>query len=407
MTDIREKLNITIESKHWDEAFEKALNEPGIPEWMTEKFLRDLHKETDLLPDTIENLVEAVQLAVENPDLVLLAKTVYHILAKKLPGSEAISKYEQIKAPEGIENPMGYDLVMAFPLVAHLKLSWKELIDRGVDSDIAKKSLMFINDVLKDIERIEGKPTTSNYLINYHKVGIYVNQLFINRLRFELHENSSRPGKVFMNKNGDMKVLMCNCTLHKSGYLLGSGNYTDEEGSYDANFVETETTYEGYAVGDDTHVAEKTRTVLEKSEWTPVFVPGDTVLKVHISPGPGFTKEACEESYARAREVFTRCYSEYDFKGFVTCCWMLSPVLREILKPDSNIINFQNKFKVFPAENTALDVYMYVYKLHPKSIDEVDFENLPEENSMQRGVKQKGLEGKFVQQCNGFIPFKE
>lgn len=407
MTDIREKLNITIESEHWDEAYKKALSEDGIPEWLTEKFLLDLNEETGVLPDVIENLIKALPFVLEVPELVLLAKTVYNIFAKRLPGSKAISKYEQIVAPADVENPIGYDLVMAFPLVAHIRITWEELRARGVDADVAQKSLMWANDILRGIEEQEGKPTTSNYIIGVHRVCIYVTQLCVERLRFELHPNSKRPAKVFMDKNGHLAALMCNTKLHKSGYILGSGNCTDEEGSYDADFVETETTYEGYAVSDETHVAEKTRTVLNKSEWTPVFVPGDTVLKVHISPGPGFTTEACDASFKRAREIFTRCYPEYDFKGFVTSCWMLSPVLREILKPESNIISFQNRFKVFPAEDNALDVYQYVYKLHPKSVDEVDFENLPEDNSMQRGVKQKGLEGKFVHQCNGFIPYKE
>ncbi len=407
MTDIRKILNVDIESPYWDEAYEKALKQPEVPEWLTEKYFRDLHEETGLLPDVLETLVSALPYVLEVPELVLYAKTLYNIFGLKKSSSAAFSKFEQIKAPEGTENPIGYDLLLAFPIFAHLRPSWEELRGRGVEADIAQKSLIWANDILNDVIKVEGKPSTSMYFFNVHRVCIYVSQLFIERLRFELHENSSRPAKVFQNRDGKLAALMCNTTIHKSGYILGSGNYTDEEGSYDADFVETETTYEGYAVSDETHVAEKTRTVLSKSEWTPVFVPGDTVLKVHISPGPGFTKEACDASFARARELFTRCYPEYDFKGFVTCCWMLSPVLREILKPESNIISFQNRFKVFPAENAALDVYQYVYKLHPKSIDEVDFENLPEDNTMQRGVKQKGLEGKFVHQCNGFIPFKE
>ncbi len=407
MDDIRKALNVEIESPYWDDAYAKALNEPEIPEWLTEKYLRDLHEETELLPDVLETLVSALPYVLEVPELVLYAKTLYNILDLKKSAAEAFPKYEQLKAPEGIENPIGYDLVAAFPIIAHLRPSWNELLGRGVDRDIAKESLIHAGVWLKGTFDAEGKLTINKTYFMLQRVFIYVNQLFIGRLRFELHENSSRPAKVFQNRDGKLAALMCNTTIHKSGYILGSGNYTDEEGSYDADFVETETTYEGYAVSDETHVAEKTRTVLLKSEWTPVFVPGDTVLKVHISPGPGFTKEACDASYARAREVFTRCYPEYDFKGFVTSCWMLSPVLREILKPESNIISFQNGFKVFPGENNALDVYQYVYKLHPKSIDEVDFENLPEDNTMQRGVKQKGLEGKFVHQCNGFIPFKE
>ncbi|MBR3848169.1 MAG: hypothetical protein IKM21_02630 [Oscillospiraceae bacterium] len=407
MTDIREKLNLNIESPYWDEAYAKAIEDDGIPEWMTEKYLRELQEETGLIPDILDILITAIPYVCEVPELLLLAKTLYNILALKKSASEAFPKYEQIKAPEGVENPIGYDLVAAFPIIAHLRPSRNELLSRGVDEDIVKASLIHANGWLRDTIKLEGKPTTTTTYFMLQRVFLYVNQLFIGRLRFELHENSNRPSKVFKNKNGDLKVLMCNCTLHRSGYILGSGGCNDAEGSYDADFVETETTYEGYAVGEESHVAEKTRTVLQKSEWTPVFVPGDTVLKVHISPGPGFTKEACDAAFARAREVLTRCYPEYDFKGFVTCCWMLSPVHREILKPESNIISFQNRFKVFPAENKALDVYQYVYKLYPKSVEEVDFASLPEENSMQRGVKKMGLEGKFVQECNGFIPYNE
>ena len=406
MTDIREKLNVNIESPHWDEAYKKALNEPGIPEWLTEKFYKDLHEEAGILPDVLDTLLMALPYVCEVPELVLYAKTLYNIFALKLPAGEAITKFEQLKAPEGVENPIGYDLLLAFPLFAHVRPSWEELRARGIDFDVAKDTLTWGNDLLKGVMEAEGKLSTSPYLYNVHRVFIYVTQFRVGRLRFELHPNSKRPAKVFKNREGRLAALMCDCVIHKSGYILGSGGCADEEGSYDADFVETETTYEGYAVSDETHVAEKTRTVLSKSEWTPVFVPGDTVLKVHISPGEGFTKENCDKAFERARDIFARCYPEYDFKGFVTSCWMLSPVLREILKPESNIISFQNRFKVFPGEDNALDVYQYVYKLHPKSVDEVDFVSLPEGNSMQRGVKQKGLEGKFVHQCNGFIPYK-
>lgn len=407
MQDIRKILGLEIESPYWDEAFEKALKQPEIPEWLTEKYFRELHEETGILPDVLETLVQAIPYVLEVPELVLYAKTLYNIFGLRKPTSEAFSKFEQIKAPEGTENPIGYDLLLAFPIFAHLRPSWDELRARGVEADVAQKSLMWANNILRGVMQAEGKPSTSMYLFNVHRVCIYVKQLYIERLRFELAPNSKRPARVFENREGRLAALMCDCVIHKSGYILGSGNCTDEDGSYDADFVETETTYEGYAVSDETHVAEKTRTVLPKSEWTPVFVPGDTVLKIHISPGPGFTKENCDKSFERAREIFPRCYPEYDFKGFATSCWMLSPVLREILKPESNIISFQDRFKVFPGEDNALDVYQYVYKLRPKSVDEVDFASLSEENSMQRGVKQKALEGKFVHQCNGFIPFKE
>ena len=84
---------------------------------------------------------------------------------------------------------------------------------------------------------------------------------------------------------------------------------------------------------------------------------------------------------------------------------MLSPELCDILKPESNIISFRNKYNIYPVKSTALDALMYVYNFRGNSPDELDFEKLPEDNTLRRGVKQKMLEGKFVHEFGGFFPW--
>ncbi len=86
------------------------------------------------------------------------------------------------------------------------------------------------------------------------------------------------------------------------------------------------------------------------------------------------------------------------------CCWMLSPELKEILSPESNIIAFQNRYVVFLMKNAGMDVFLYVYNMEASSLSDIPVVELPENNSMQRGVKQKNLEGKYIYQFGGYMP---
>jgi hypothetical protein len=210
---------------------------------------------------------------------------------------------------------------------------------------------------------------------------------------------------IFQDKAGKLCILMRDTRLHASGNRLGAIGFTDEAGSYDADFVETDTYYEGYAVNEKTCLAENQRTQLPKEEWQCIFAPGDTLIKVHIPVRGKLTKEACHASYEKARKIYSACYPEYDFKGFVCNTWLLSPAMRAFLPEESNIVQFQNDYRIFPAVNNAQDVLHYVYGIDVASADLVYANSLPEDNSMRRGVKELLLKGVYVHQCNGFIPF--
>ncbi|MBR5543230.1 MAG: hypothetical protein IKU65_03955 [Oscillospiraceae bacterium] len=405
MSDVRKKLGIKFESPFWDEAYSLALSEPRIPEWLTEEYIRALHSECNALPKQLDVVLSALPCVTEVPELCLLAKTIYHILGKKKGSLEAFPEIEFPKAPEGVENTIGYDCFAIFPVLAHIRPTWAEFAARGVEADILRASLIWADSLFGDSCDRLGKPSFAKEEFMVHRVAIYSNHLTIGSLRFEIHQNSSRPAKVFANRNGELCALMCDTTLHKCGHILGSYGCTDENGAYTADLVETDDAYIGYAVNKATRLAENERTTLSKSEWTPIFVPGDDVIKVHI-PGTGdFSKDAVKAYFARAREVFNRCFPEITFKGFVTICWMLSPELSDILKPTSNILAFQNNFFVYPAKNSATDAFLYVFDIRGKSVDEIDFSALPEGNSLMRGIKKKALDGTFVHQFNGFIPW--
>lgn len=403
MQDIREILGIKIESPYWNDAYEKALSEPLIPQWLTEDYIRSIHEKYGFFKKNLETIISAILHITKVPELCILAKTLYHILETKKNFEDAFTSFEAPKAPIGLENTIGYDCVLGFPVLAHLVPSWKELEKRGIEKEVIADSLVTVDHLFTYSEEEIGRPAFTEQFFRMYGNAIYVNYLKIGRLRFEIFENSNRSARIFENSKGELKVIMCDCTLHKSGNILGAYGCEDEEGSYMAEFTETDKEYIGYAVNRETKLAENALTCLDKNEWKPIYKPNDNGLKVHIPYGGRLTKEDCEDSYTRAKEVFERCYTEIKFKGFHLFCWMLSPDLRDILKPHSNIIEFQNKYTVFPAKDNAVDAIMYVYGIKEEDVRKVNIEDLPEGNSLQTGIKKKLLEGKHIHQCYGFF----
>lgn len=403
MQDIREILGIKIESPYWDEAYEKATSDSVVPEWLSEKYIREIHEKYGFFKQNLEVIVSAVPHIVKVPELCILAKTLYHIIGKKKKYSEAFTTFEVPKAPEGCDNPIGYDCVCGFPILGHLVPSWKELEEKGVEENIIAPSLTTLDSLFTYSYEETGRNCFTKQFFEFCREAIYKETFVLGRLRFEICRNLNRPARIFEDKSGNLKVLMCDCTIHRSGNILGAYGCEDEEGSYEAMFTETESEYIGYAVNEETRLAENVLTHLAKSEWKPVYIPGDNGLKVHIPYGERLTKEACEDSYAKAREFFPRCFPEIDYKGFHLFCWMLSPDLRDILSPDSGIIQFQNKYTVFPAKDNAVDTIMYAFSVKEQDVPTVDKNTLPEDNTLRRGVKKKLLEGTVFHQCYGFF----
>ena len=404
MIDIRKKLNIKIESPYWDAAYSKAISKPMVPEWLTEKYIRSLHNKTGALPKNLEKVVSIIPYVTAVPELCILAKTLYHIIGTKKSFSKVFTKFELPISPDFENNTIAYDCFAIFPVLAHILPTMEELRARCIPDDILFDSLNWVDRIFTEASSCEGKPIFHTEQFKLYSVCIYVNHLSIGSLRFEIYENSLQSVKIFRNKDGEFCPLIVDTIIHKDGYILGSCGMYDEENSYCADLVETTDAYIGYTVDRGSRLVQKDKVILSKEEWEPVCSSGDTVIKVHIPYGSKITKEACNDSYIRAKEVFKRCFPEYRFKCFMICCWMLSPVLKDILPYDSNIVAFQNNYIVFPVRNSALDVFTYVFGLDVKSIHEIEFSNLAENTSLQRGIKKKLMSGELIHQFGGYMP---
>lgn len=111
---------------------------------------------------------------------------------------------------------------------------------------------------------------------------------------------------------------------------------------------------------------------------------GDLVLKVHIPQGQSLKYDACECSFKLAEKFF---------RGippiFVCNSWLLYPGLKEILRPDTNIIQFQNVFTIYDTDEDCRQAEERIFN----NISDVP-DTYPENTSLQKDAKTYLIAGK-------------
>lgn len=115
---------------------------------------------------------------------------------------------------------------------------------------------------------------------------------------------------------------------------------------------------------------------------------GEKCISVHIPRGTDFSDELCERSYLEAKAFFKKYYG-IDNGIFHCHSWMLHPWLKEDISPESKIVKFGTKFTLY-ATSKDLSPNEYVF---PKEYENgrCDFENFPENTSIQRAAKKRLL----------------
>ena len=74
------------------------------------------------------------------------------------------------------------------------------------------------------------------------------------------------------------------------------------------------------------------------------------------------------------------------------------PELKEILRPNANLLDFQAPFLKYPCKTKGEDVYNFVFKTKP-----VAPATLPENSSLQRALKAIYLSGGYLYEYNGIF----
>ena len=77
---------------------------------------------------------------------------------------------------------------------------------------------------------------------------------------------------------------------------------------------------------------------------------------------------------------------------------MMSPELKDYMKPTSRVLGFASPYIKFPIHTEGDDVLNFVFYLKFKT-----YEDLPEDTSLQRGLKKLYLDGGRLYEYGGIF----
>jgi hypothetical protein len=110
---------------------------------------------------------------------------------------------------------------------------------------------------------------------------------------------------------------------------------------------------------------------------------GDWMLSTHIPESGPLTPEAVDDAFEQATAFFAEHFPEYPTRLFHCGSWLLDPQLAEVLRPESNMVRFQQRWRLegepVPADEDAV---FFVFRRR----GEIDRGALPRETSLQRAI---------------------
>ena len=130
------------------------------------------------------------------------------------------------------------------------------------------------------------------------------------------------------------------------------------------------------------------------------ILKGDPVLEVHIPEEGPLTPNSVDDSFRKAERFFAKYFPEFQY-DFITChSWLLDASLRDYLKPDSNILQFQKRFERAQKEESYL-MLRYLFRWNTTRLNLQDF--IPR-TSFAAKIKEQVLAGRKFYEVTGVIP---
>ncbi len=394
--DLMKSLHIANYPKRWDFLYEALTKEYLIRGcvFLQQEYLVSLNREYRIFERTLAEILAAAAKTREKPDLVRYIMLLNLAMKDRIAFKTEVNSMEPPLAPVG-EDTTPYDFALLFAVLPYTPEIDKGYREHCVPSDVRYATLTAYEECMFGYRNRFDRFGFDVRYLNWIQLYIDERILRIGRLNFEMRPRFGSCVNALMNNKGEIKIMMTDMRIHRRGGILGNPGYADEDGAYDAKFVETEDYYEGHLVRTDGYVnREPVR--LSKSDWHIALSGNDPVLSIHIPAGQKLSFALCESSYARAREIFTECYSDFGYKAFVCFSWLMDPQLALLLPPDSNIITFQSKFTRFPRPCSGKAVLNFVFFNRFNT-----YENLPENTSLERSLKRHYLDGKYIYESGG------
>lgn len=263
------------------------------------------------------------------------------------------------------------------------------LKDRGFSEEDIKNAFKEVYKAIESSKKQLGRPAMMDVYYNWSMLYVYGEIFPCGGFTFQLKQF---PHEVILLQNKVTEEYIPVMTVgifNKDGLVLGSAGAEDEEGSFGAEFEETEDAYLCRKVQNGRVLREKAE--YKKSEWDCILKNGDYVLAVHIPRNTDVTHEAVKRDFNMALDRAKQVFPKHDLHRLICCSWLLDPTLEKLMGENSRVVGFGKEFVRFPVNSHGEEHKLFVFPGFNGALSD-----LPEETSMQRKIKALLLSGGHI-----------
>ena len=321
----------------------------------------------------------------ENDKLLEQAEKYYKMLFADGAGADALPA-ESDKSENG--------MLFAIVFLTRCELFGDALEKDGIPREYAKHGIWHYKNLFEKNKRCYGSygfcGMYRSGMINYIKPKTFT----LERLSFEMNVFSG-PYEVYRSRESGKLVPIAD---NAQRYLKdGRPAPKDAAEFFETTFSDKEI-IEGYTFNDD-GTLNFNAVKLDKTEYEKVIAKGDNVISVHIPEMGRLTPESVRKSFEQAKQFFGKYYSEKHFKAFICSSWLLDTNLKNFLDLKSNIIRFQENFRIVLSFVNTFSIYWHIFGVEKF----VPYSELVPKNDFQKKIRDYAINGGNLYSGSGFI----
>lgn len=384
LREIAERLGITSYPEQLELAYAR-LDELKI-DISCPDALDALEREYSLFGEYYAILRELTLSLKNDPDRLIWGNTI----------ATCIRLFPNAKSPVPLtdETPLGdfYPLLVLMPLIPSVAPLYCSF---GFAEDEVKAVIESFARIIESTKKRTGRPGYTQGYFTWQKK--YVKGILFRFGSFN-YELKTFSGAYILKNRSTGEILPCPAKgrFHRDGMVLGSAGFTDEGGSFEASFEETEAAFIGYPAKNS--LISSSSETFSKEEWECILRPHDPIISVHIPAGVDLSPETVEKCYRDGLGFIREHFPDFQPKAYYCESWLLDPNLETILGEKSKITQFMKSYVKWPFSSSGKEVFNFVFVGFNGELSQ-----LPENTSLERGLKNRYLDGKFVHAYQGVL----
>lgn len=387
ISEIKERLKIGDIPKVAEDIFASDGFDEKDTAFLDEDYMRSISRKYKVLgKDEDECIAKALKIKENEAALAF-----FNLAVKFLDWADGdVEKSLMLTVPDSEEGEDELDMLPMAVLFTQMDKSRERYLAMGMSEEDAMMHMEAYGKSFIKSSNLMQRSGLNRMYFNWLCIYLGAGLVTVSGFNFEMKKNPATAVFIRNKATGKLLALSFNQKIHKSGNVFMSAGCTDEEGSFIAEYKESDEEFKGYPINEK-GLCEKDEKCYKKSRWEKVLSPGDDVISFHIPKNADLTPANLDKVFSEGIKKVKEYYRDKSVRCIICGSWLLSPQLWDIMNEKSNIVAFGKRFTLAPMRSAGKDVFSFVF---PPGIK--NYEELPENTTLERGLKKLYLEGKYL-----------